>query len=328
MVCITINFKLRDIDKQKGNNMEVKDETTDVDVGVIVGRFQVPRLHSEHIDLIKTVQARHPRVVIIIGLAETKVTKNNPLDYPLRHAMIQEQFPEVDIYYINDHPSDHVWSKNLDGIISKAVSGENGAVLYGSRDSFIKHYHGKFKNKELIPKNSISGTELRKIEGNKKRATEDFRAGVIWATQNRYDTLYGTVDIAIVNEDNSKVLLGRKYSDGDRYRFVGGFCSKKSKNHEEDAMREVHEELGIEVSGLKYVCSMNIDDWRYRGEKDGIRTTMFVGKYIFGPVTPGDDIDEAKWFDVSEVKKNLEVIVPGHRHLFEELVKWLDNNKI
>ena len=304
--------------------MEVKDDTTDIDVGVIVGRFQVPRLHSEHIDLINTVQQRHARVVIVIGLAETKVTKNNPLDWNMRAAMIREQFPEADLYYIKDHPSDHVWSKNLDAIINTAVSGESKAVLYGSRDSFMKYYHGRYPTKELIPKHTISGTELRKVEGNKKRATEDFRAGVIWATQNRYDTLYSTVDIAVMNEDYSKVLLGRKNSDGDRYRFVGGFCSKSSRNHEEDARREVKEELGIEVDDFNYICSMNIDDWRYRSEKDGIRTNFFTAKYIFGPVTPGDDIDDAKWFTVEELRKDLSVIVPGHRQLFEELFKRLD----
>lgn len=309
--------------------MEVRDDLLEIDVGVIVGRFQVPKLHSEHIDLIESVQRRHARVVIFIGLSETKATKNNPLDFTMRQTMIAEQFPNVDVYYINDHPSDHIWSKGLDQQISKALSGETKAVLYGSRDSFIKHYHGRFPTKELVPNKIISGTELRKIVGHQKRASEDFRAGAIWATQQRYDTLYPTVDIAILNEDNTRVLLGKKNHDNGKYRFVGGFASKGSGDYETDAKREVLEELGVEVSDMKYVCSMNIQDWRYRGEKDGIRTILFATKYIFGGVTPGDDIDDAAWFEIETLKKNnLEDVVPGHRQIFEKLLTWLDKNKV
>jgi bifunctional NMN adenylyltransferase/nudix hydrolase len=305
--------------------MEVKDDSLDIDVGVIVGRFQVPALHSEHVDLIRTVKNRHKRVIIFIGLAETKVTKNNPLDYQMRRIMINEVFPDItDIHYIENHPSDHAWSKNLDSQISKALPGESKAVLYGSRDSFISHYHGKFPTKELIPTKIISGSELRKTVGHQKRASEDFRAGVIWATQNRYDTLYPTVDIAIFNEDRTRILLGMKNCDGGKVRFPGGFATKSSGEYEVDARRETAEELGIEVGDMEYVCSRNVEDWRYRGEKDGIRTILFATKYTFGVVTPGDDLDGARWYDVADLRKNLDDVVSGHRPLFEKLFVWLD----
>lgn len=309
--------------------MDVKDESLDIDVGVIVGRFQVPALHSEHIDLIRTVKTRHKKVIVFIGLTETKVTKNNPLDYQMRRIMINEVFPDItDIFYIENHPSDHVWSKSLDSQIARSLPGESKAVLYGSRDSFIKHYHGKFPTKELVPTKIISGSELRKTAGHQKRASEDFRAGVIWATQNRYDTLYPTVDIAIFNEDRTKILLGMKNVDSGKIRFPGGFATKSSGEYEIDAKRETAEELGIEVGDMEYVCSRNVEDWRYRGENDGIRTILFATKYIFGAVTPGDDLDGATWVDVATLRKSLDNVVAGHRPLFEKLFAWLDKKTV
>ena len=72
--------------------MQVK--TDSYDVGVIVGRFQVPELHPGHIDLIQTVCDAHDKVVIFLGLSPLMVTRENPLDFESRKQMILAKFPQ------------------------------------------------------------------------------------------------------------------------------------------------------------------------------------------------------------------------------------------
>jgi bifunctional NMN adenylyltransferase/nudix hydrolase len=63
------------------------------DVGVIVGRFQVPELHDAHKDLIETVCDKHDKVIIFLGLSPLMVTRENPLDFESRKQMILESSP-------------------------------------------------------------------------------------------------------------------------------------------------------------------------------------------------------------------------------------------
>jgi bifunctional NMN adenylyltransferase/nudix hydrolase len=277
--------------------MDVKTET--YDVGVLVGRFQVPELHDAHRDLINTVLRKHDKVIIILGSSPLWATKTNPLDFQARRQMIRETFPDADIevLYIKDVHNDDMWSKQLDG------PGQT-AVLYGSRDSFLNHYTGTLPSAELESTVFVSGTEVRKdVARSKARNSSDFRAGIIWATQNRFPTSFPTVDVAVLNNDATKVLLAKKPNET-KYRFIGGFADpKRSNSFEEDAIREVQEEAGIKVSGLEYLGSAKIDDWRYRGEDDKIKTLFFVAMHASGTPEPDDDIAELKWFSLQELEE-------------------------
>jgi NADH pyrophosphatase NudC (nudix superfamily) len=77
------------------------------------------------------------------------------------------------------------------------------------------------------------------------------------------------------------------------------------------------EESGVEIADIRYVCSMKINDWRYRGTESCIKTAFFTAKYIFGRPEGADDVAEAKWFKYSEIKP--EHIVEEHRPLLEKL---------
>ena len=44
--------------------------------GVIIGRFQTPELHSEHIKLIQYVLDRHEKVILFLGVSPTLANKN------------------------------------------------------------------------------------------------------------------------------------------------------------------------------------------------------------------------------------------------------------
>jgi len=160
--------------------------TKPTDVAVVVGRFQVNELHDAHIDLITSVLNKHDRVLLFLGNSIIRNTLNNPLDFRARRAMIAEKFPTVEIHYINDNPSDVAWSKNLDKLIAEQLLPMQTVTLYGSRDSFLKCYNGKFNTCELEATTFISGTEVRRRVCNNYPPTADYRAGMIAATAYRF----------------------------------------------------------------------------------------------------------------------------------------------
>lgn len=294
------------------------------DVGVIVGRFHVHELHQGHKDLINFVLNRHSKVIVFLGLSPCKSTVKNPLDFETRKQLLLQHYPDLIILYIKDQKEDAVWSKNLEEQIGDVVSPTQTVTLYGSRDSFISHYSGKYKCIEMEQEVFSSGTDVRKTICNKIKSSSDFRAGAIWATSNQYPKAIPTVDIAIFNDDYSKLLLARK-SNEEEYRFVGGFVSP-GENYETAAKREVIEETHLEVGDLKYICSEYVDDWRYKKETDKITTAFFIVKVIYGRPTPDDDIAELKWFSLTDIKENM--LVPNHRILFNRLQEYMKKENV
>jgi len=293
--------------------------TEQYDVGVIVGRFQVPELHSAHRDLIESVMAKHGKTIIVLGLSPLPITRQNPLDFEARKQMIFGEYPGVLVLYSKDQASDEVWSRKLDETIGDVIAPGQTAVLYGSRDSFIAHYSGRFPTQELLQESYISGTEVRKaIAAASTGASVDFRRGVVWASAGRYPTCFATVDVAILNEDETKVLLARKPHE-DKFRFVGGFSDPKSPSYEADARREVEEETHIAITDPEYLASFVVDDWRYRGEADVIKTLFFRAKHFSGAPRADDDIAELRWFDLEEIKKSQ--VVETHQSLMAHLLK-------
>lgn len=309
----------------------LKEKEDKYDVGVIVARFQTHELTPGHIDLIDSVKARHDRVIIFLGLSPLRNTIENPLDYRCRKAMISEIYPDIDIFYIDDVPGDDsLWSRNLDAQILKWKNPTQTVVLYGSRDSFLKHYSGKFSTKELEAANRISATEIRRRVCNSYPPTKDYRAGIISSTAQRYPQVIPTVDVAIINRDKGQVLVIKKTNEKKK-RFTGGYAVK-SATYEEDARREVREETKVEVSDPVYIGSALIADPRYIGEKDCIKTLFFVCDYMWGnPEVSNDEdltenIESYHWIKYTDVdEKNFQ---DEHAPLVELLRKYLLKTEI
>lgn len=296
----------------------MQEHTQRNDTGIIIARFQCNILHEGHIDLIDSVLARHSRVIVFLGISPLRNTKNNPLDYKHREYMIKEKYPNIEVHYVDDNRSDEIWSKNLDRQIRKWLNPNQTATLYGSRDSFIKHYSGNYPTCELISEKQFSSTAIRNNIINNYVPTEDFRAGLIAATGLRYPTVFTTVDIAIFDESETKLLLGRKPNES-KFRFIGGFSDIKSTSFEQDARREVQEETNIDITDPIYVGSFRIDDHRYRKEIDKITTIFFRAKYFTGKPTAGDDIEEIRWFLFQDLQP--QDIVDEHHILLAALKK-------
>ncbi|SRR5258706_6898141 len=304
-------------------------------VGVIIGRFQVHELHEAHINLIDNVLSKHKKVIMFLGVSPVIGSRRNPLDFVTRKAMITEKYGDKisAILPIHDNRSDINWSKEIDKRI-KEVFPTDSIVLYGSRDSFIPHYKGVHEIQELESKVFRSGTEVRNNVAQEIIGSKEFRAGAIYTVYNSYPMVYSTVDVAIIREivgpsmGNDEVctddlvihhelLLGKKPNE-DKWRFIGGFVDIKDVDDFAACRREVMEETGATVEPYEFVTSMQVDDWRYKNEKDRkIMTRLYKAKYVSGPIAPADDISELKWFDPEDVKGS--DLVPEHWELFLKL---------
>lgn len=286
-------------------------------LGVIVMRAQVDDLHEGHYDLIKDVIDRHDKTLIVIGLSVTKCTLNNPLDFDTRRRMILDHFPQVMVAYIEDQYSDNLWSKKLDTIVTgKNRNGSTEVILYGSRDSFIKYYTGEYQCCELQQRVFISGTEIRKKLALQSRNTKDFRAGAIWYAMNQYPSAIPTVDIAVIDEENDRILLGRKPNE-DRFRLIGGFV-QPGETYEDSAERELKEESGLTAENIRPVKSFFVDDWRYKSETNKITTFLYTVTEWSGTIMPDDDIEELAWFDINT--DLIEQVNPTHKEMIDYLV--------
>ena len=294
---------------------EVKGKPT---VGVIIGRFQVPELTKSHMALIDHVRRECSRTIIILGISPLRSTPQNPLDYEQRVQMINVKYTNypVTIAHVADCQDDDEWSHRIDGVIHDLIGCDATVALFGSRDSFIKHYTGIHKTVEMRSDDQgENGSDIREEVRKQSLDNDFFRRGVIWGVSNQYDRVNPTVDVAIIKEQ--RILLGRKPGE-DKWRFIGGFASGNTP-YEQDARREVMEETGLEIGDITYVGSYPVDDWRVRSEKKcSIMTVLFTAKYVFGPADAKDDIEEVQWFLFE--KCTLNSLIPAHREMFLDLL--------
>ena len=314
----------------------MKEKTKDYTVGVIIARFQVAELHEAHKELIDTVLANHAKVLIFLGLSQVRGSINDPLDFQPRKQMLLEayphdKYPNITIGYAKDNRCDDSWSEKLDGQIQDIIGPNDTVVLYGSRDSFLPHYKGKFDTRELQATRYVSGTELRAKIAQAPQSNPQFRAGAIWASYQRYPTVYSTVDIAVFDPKERRILLARKPLE-DGYRFVGGFIDPKDDSFEEAALRELYEECNLTVglAGLRYVGSKKVDDWRYaKNPSEKIMTHLYIGLYNMGAPRAADDIAEVRWFDYDKFNPKNAIdyyLVEEHTNLCNMAKVYIDAN--
>lgn len=289
--------------------------------GVIIARFQTPYLHEGHRQLINQVRNSHNKLIILLGVSPITGSRKNPYDYYTREKMIKKDYPEIIVLPVSDHPSDKVWSETLDNLLKSVFPSEH-FCLYGSRDSFIPYYSGKFETVELPEHGDYNATELRKQYADKVFDSNDFRAGILYAYYNQYTKVYPTVDIALFRNNKTEILLGKK-AVNNKWRFIGGFSDPEDADYESAAKRELMEECGeIEITEMTYETSRKINDWRYRNEADKIITLLFSCDFISGSPAAQDDIIDLNWFKLSDLPQMLTdgFISDEHHELFDFII--------
>lgn len=158
-------------------------------LGVIIGRFQIDKLHEGHVKLIQTVSSLHKNFIILIGTTDQQ-TADDPLDFANRFYLFNNiKYKSIGICELPNYEDDKDWSKKIDSIISnffcirKSLNGK--AKIYGARRNSLKAYTGKHQTVSLPLNFPVSGKKIRKEIRDTVRNSPDFRAGVIYAHRQR-----------------------------------------------------------------------------------------------------------------------------------------------
>lgn len=290
-------------------------------VGVIPARFQVDELHAGHHHLIQHVQNTHRDCLIALGSRRGLPTNSDPLPHDVRTGMIWESYPGIPIQRIFDHPLDHrSWSRDLDALIEAKYPGRH-AILYGSRDSFIPKYTGKFETQEVPCIPTASGTDTRNSITFPN--TREGRRAMIYLVSKREPIVYRTVDLAIVDKMNNRALFITKIVHDGLPSFMGGFDNVKGESDLEALLREQGEELPkLNIGPPQFLGTVPIDDPRYRGTPDGVKTAFFRSNYLGGDFNAADDADGYQWLTRTAIPGS---VVPWHRPLGELLLERWDD---
>lgn len=297
-------------------------------IGVIIGRFQVSELTQGHQELFSLVQADNDSTLCLLGESALYGLKRNPLPFEVRKWMIEETQPEVMCLPLYDKSSDDVWSMQVDNIIALSFPMATDVTIYGGRDSFLPHYKGRYKTREIETRHSMTGTEARLECKHNYPASELGRHGAIWAREHTFPGVKMAVDIALLNESEDEVLLGRKRGNP-LWQFPGGFVDPSDVSLEAAATRELMEETAAEAIKLQYLGSAKIDDWRLRSEPEyGITTAFFVAsapKSFEHQIHAQDDLEEVKWFNLF-VDNPTAALTPTHEPLYRMLEAYITEN--
>ncbi len=310
-----------------------------IKIGVLVGRFQTPYLHAGHQFIIEQSLKKYDYLMIALGNTVVKDSIRNPLDFETRELMIKnhiESFLVLSQKFLgcfkqNDNRLNETWSKNLDNIKKFYIknfgfvdnSNKIEIELIGGKDNFSWAYSGKYPIKEFINNDLIdeNATEIREEFSSSPKDSIDFRSGVIYSVNRQHNKVYPTVDIAIIDYKNNKFVLGRKPGNS-LWQFPGGFADPKDDSFEDAAKREAIEECGdIDIIDFRYICSMKIDDWRYRKENSKVITNFFSCEYKGGDLKPNDDLEFVEWHSFENFDINL--LVEEHQKLFKHLQNFI-----
>jgi bifunctional NMN adenylyltransferase/nudix hydrolase len=148
-------------------------------VGVVIGRFQVPLPTAGH-KLLFSHAAKHESVAILVGVAPVEGTARNPMDFMTRMRMLNQCQPKAVILPLCDVLRDSQWSRDVDAVLEAAFPYHSFTIYHG-RQTGVAVYAGRHKLVEIDKIEGPSGTEARGEVMMAPPMTSDFRAGIIYA---------------------------------------------------------------------------------------------------------------------------------------------------
>jgi len=115
-----------------------------------------------------------------------------------------------------------------------------------------------------------------------------------------------SVGAIILNDKNQILMFKRKGEEWERgWEIIKGgvYFGETLK---EAVLREIKEEAGVEVKGIKLIPKIFWAERPYRGRKLKIRAKVFLCKYLSGKVKLGEPEHVGyKWMTINEAKKKI-----------------------
>lgn len=299
-------------------------------LGVVIGRFQVPKLHAGHCALLDKSIMKHDHTLILIGVPSFTGTKKNPLDFPTVRAMVDSTINssyryKTTILPIFDVRSDEEWSKSVDHLIHTLYPFDKVTIYHG-RDSFKEYYSGKHVCEAVDVPNILSGTALRDSAGVSPLQSEDFRRGMIYQAYHKWPRINPTVDIVVYDEAANKILLGTK-KDSPLFRFPGGFVDARDGSFYNSALRELQEETGLAtMDELVHLGNTIVNDGRSTPD-NVIITSLYLLKVNSENlvIQAADDLSTVQFVHLTSLFNN--DMVPEHVCLLDMFKTYLIKNR-
>jgi NAD+ diphosphatase len=119
--------------------------------------------------------------------------------------------------------------------------------------------------------------------------------------------------VLIINDTGQALLAHNRKFSGRVYSLIAGF-TEAGESLEATVVREVREEVGIEVRDIRYISSQ---PWPFPNSL----MLGFTARYAGGVITPdGEEIEDAQWFDRDALPE-----LPGQGSVSRYLInRWVE----
>lgn len=325
------------------------------DTAVLIGRFQP--WHNGHAALLSKALATAPRVVVVLGSAFAAPSPRNAFTAAEREAMIRATLDTQENQRLSFHPQRDVWdgarwAREVQAAIDATAPGRTALVGYHKDAS--SSYLDTFPAWDMVDTGRLGpldATPLReRILSNApwSEVEESLRASIppatlewlrIWAagamrqilSDDRqaildYQETWGkgpflTVDAAVVALGHILLIRRGKKPGQGLLALPGGFLDA-SESLEEGARRELEEETGLALHGLRTARSQV---FAHPGRSQ--RARIVTHAFLFLPdwdelpeVRGADDAVDAHWMPVSELAAHEAEFFGDHFHILSELL--------
>lgn len=326
------------------------------DTAILIGRFHP--YHLGHAALLAKAFETAPRVVVVLGSAFAAPSPRNPFSAAEREAMIRATLTDKENARLVFHPQRDVWNgvrwaREVQTAVDATAPGR--VALVGYHKDASSSYLDTFPTWDLVDTGRLGpldATPLReRILSNAPwpEVAEALRDSIppatlawlgAWAqgetrqilSEDRqaildYQEAWGkgpflTVD-AVVTALGHVLLIRRGKKPGlGLLALPGGFLDA-SESLEDGARRELEEETGLRLSGLRAVRTQL---FAHPGRSQ--RARIVTHAFLFQPdwnelpeVCGADDATDAHWMPLSELASHEAEFFGDHWHILQELLR-------